>query len=48
MCIRDSSRNETHVKQWTLIGESAPKKAKVVPLGGKFMAPIFWDAKAFC
>lgn len=35
-------------KQWTLTGESAPKKLKVVPSAGKIMTLIFWDAKAVC
>jgi len=32
-------------KQWISPGESAPKKAKMVPSAGKVMATIFWDAK---
>jgi len=31
-------------KQWTKSGESAPKKAKTVPSGGKIMATVFWDS----
>lgn len=31
-------------KQWTGKGESAPKKAKVVPSAGKVMATVFWDS----
>lgn len=32
-------------KQWTSVGESAPKKAKSVRSAGKVMATVFWDAK---
>lgn len=32
-------------KEWTLVGESAPKKAKSVQSAGKVMATVFWDAK---
>lgn len=33
-------------KQWTLPGESAPKKAKTVPSVGKIMATVFWDLRS--
>jgi histone-lysine N-methyltransferase SETMAR len=32
-------------KQWTEAGCSAPKKTKLVPSAGKFMASVFWDAE---
>jgi hypothetical protein len=32
-------------KQWTEFGSSAPKKTRLVPSAGKFMASLFWDAK---
>jgi histone-lysine N-methyltransferase SETMAR len=32
-------------KQWTETGCSAPKKTKSVPLAGKVMAWVFWDAE---
>ena len=32
-------------KQWIVSGESAPKKAKVVPSAGKVMATVFWDSQ---
>jgi len=32
-------------KQWTEAGCSAPKKTRMVPLAGKVMALVFWDAK---
>ena len=38
----------THLKQSkqsTPRGETAPKKAKVVPSAGKVMAAVFWDAR---
>ena len=31
--------------QWKRSTSPAPKKAKVVPLAGKVMASVFWDAK---
>ena len=32
-------------KQWVYPGESAMKKAKMVPSAGKVVATIFWDSK---
>ena len=32
-------------KQWTSLGERAPKKAKTVLSAGKFMATVFWDSQ---
>jgi hypothetical protein len=32
-------------KQWTEAGCSAPKKTRSVPLAGKVMASVFWDAE---
>jgi histone-lysine N-methyltransferase SETMAR len=32
-------------KQWTEPGCSAPKKTRSVPLAGKVMASVFWDAE---
>jgi len=32
-------------KQWTSLGEPAPKKAKTVPSAGKVMATVFWDSQ---
>ncbi|XP_026828418.1 histone-lysine N-methyltransferase SETMAR-like [Ooceraea biroi] len=32
-------------KQWVASGESAPKKAKIVPSAGKVMATVFWDSQ---
>ncbi|KMQ87583.1 mariner transposase [Lasius niger] len=32
-------------KQWTVSGESAPKKAKTVLSAGKVMATVFWDSQ---
>ena len=32
-------------KQWIASGESAPKKAKIVPSAGKVMATVFWDSQ---
>jgi histone-lysine N-methyltransferase SETMAR len=33
-------------KQWVPSGESAPKKAKMVPSAGKVMPTVFWDSQA--
>ena len=32
-------------KQWTSLGERAPKKAKTVPSAGKVMATVFRDSQ---
>ena len=46
--LNKSSQNTLETKSqsnmWTGPGESAPKKAKTVPLAGKVMATIFWDS----
>jgi len=36
---------EQQSKQWISPGQSAPKKAKMVPSARKVIATIFWDAK---
>ena len=36
-------KTQNQSKMWTGPGESAPKKAKIVPSAGKVMATIFWD-----
>jgi len=33
------------LKQWTLPGEPAPKKAKTVPSAGNMMDTVFWDSQ---
>lgn len=32
-------------KQWTALGELAPKKAKCIPSAGKVMASVYWYVK---
>jgi len=32
-------------KQWTLLGEPALKKAKIIKLARKVMTTVFWDAR---
>ena len=39
------TRNQTANMQWKHSNSPDPKKAKVVPLAGKVMALVFWDAK---
>jgi histone-lysine N-methyltransferase SETMAR len=41
-CTTESKQQS---KQWTEAGCSAPKKARLVPSAGKFMASLFWDAE---
>jgi len=37
--------NTPESKQWTMTGESAPKKAKTVLSAGKVMATVFWNSQ---
>ena len=38
-------KTKEQLKQWTLLGECAPKKVKTVISTGKVMATVFWDSQ---